>query len=367
MSSQEQHTSTPRKRKHTEHSDELRTTIVYLRERGDSWAQIEAATGVCRSTAQDIVRVQRTEGRTVKKAKRIPVHKKYGDEVRAAVVCAQEKDAVLRLRDLASEVKSTLAITPPSLPTLSRILQQEGFTTKQLQQYANARSTPATKQKRKEWVELHAASLSADTAIFIDETPFSFNIMRHRGRSKKGEKAVGVVPAIRGRNHTVIAALSPSRGLLHYEIHVTAPTDEFINKKSNKTKKTAPKGVDRERFRTFLIHLFSILASSSPSSPSTPFVLLFDNARIHTGDIEDTIFQTGYTQLRLPAWSPELNPIEYAFSKWKLDFRARYPATEAAVDEAIKQSAKSITSTDSLHYFQHTQALYARTLDLEDL
>ena len=140
---------------------------------------------------------------------------------------------------------------------------------------------------------------------------------------------------------------------------------------NNKTKKTGPKGVDRERFRTFLINLFPLLSppssSSASSSPSFTPLLLFDNARIHTGDIDETIFQAGYQQLRLAPWSPELNPIEYAFSKWKMVYRTFYPSTEAAVDEAIKESAKTITPTDCLHYFNHTQSLYARVLDLEDL
>ena len=289
-------------------------------------------------------------------------HIVYGDDVR--VVCAQEKDAVLRLQDVRSAVLQQHTTLHLPLQTISphrgRIHNKTIAAVRQSTKHT-------TKQKRKQWVEQNAASLTADTAIFIDETPFNFNIIRRRGRSRKGQAALGVVPAIRGKNHTVIAALSPARGLLYYEIHVTAPTDEFINKKSNKTKKTAPKGVDRERFRTFLINLFSILSSKFASSSSSTPLLLFDNARIHTGDIDETIFQTGYRQLRLAAWSPELNPIEYAFSKWKLAYRVLYPATEAAVNDAIKESAKSITAADSQHYFNHTQSLYARVLDLEDL
>jgi len=52
----------PRKRKHIEHSDELRHTIVQLRGRGDSWAQIEAVTRVPAATARAIMRIFNAEG-----------------------------------------------------------------------------------------------------------------------------------------------------------------------------------------------------------------------------------------------------------------------------------------------------------------
>jgi hypothetical protein len=297
---------------------------------------------------RDVVAVASAEGRTAKRLKGGAHHTVYGDDVvRACVVSAQERDAVLRLSDLRDEVQRTLAAAP-SLNTISRILLRKGFTTKKVEQYANDRSTPETKRKRAEWCRDVGPTLRADTSIFFDESPFSFCIMRTRGRSRKGQPAVGVVPAMRGRNHTVIAAISPTRGLLYFEIKVTEPDEEFISKRkgSKKKKKTGPKGVTRDVFRNFLIHLFE---HPPFSNSSTTFKLLFDNACIHLGDIEDTIFQLGHAQQRLCAWSPELNPIEFIFSKWKLAYRVHYPPTDEEVDEAIRASASSITPTDCQH------------------
>jgi hypothetical protein len=122
--------------------------------------------------------------------------------------------------------------------------------------------------------------------------------------------------------------------------------------------------VTRDVFRNFLIHL---LEHPPFSNSSTTFTLLFDNAAIHKGDIQETIFQAGHAQERLLAWSPELNPIEYIFSKWKLAYRVRSPTTDEEVDEAIRASASSITPTDCQRYFEHTQSLYPKALALEDL
>ena len=117
-------------------------------------------------------------------------------------------------------------------------------------------------------------------------------------------------------------------------------------------------------FRSFLINLF---ATPTFQSASKPFTLLFDNVRLHLGDIEDTIFQAGHERKLLAAWSPALNPIEYAFSKWKLAYRALHADSEASVDECIKQSAGCITPANCQHWFEHTQHLYAKCLDMEDL
>ena len=277
------------------------------------------------------------------------------------MVSVQEHDAALRLRDLADSVQRELHTALPSLKSISRILVEEGFTSKRLQQYANDRNTAATKQKRQQWVSSVGRALAADSSVFIDESPFNFCVMRSRGRSRRGQPALGVVPAIRGKNHTAIAAISPTLGLVHWTIHVTQPSEEFVSKrKGSKKVKTGPKGVTRDIFRSFVVDLLAKLASAAPNRR---FTLLYDNARIHKGDISDVIFSAGHEVQALPPWSPELNPIEYAFSTWKFDYRA----TEDAVDPAIRESAASITPAKCQHYFDHTRSLYDACEALDDL
>lgn len=346
----------PRKRKQVTHSDEMRQRDIDLRARGDSWAAIEAALGLPASTARSIWSMRDAEGHASKKQRGGNHKAVIPAAVREHVVSAQEHDAALRLRDLADSVQRELHAAPPSLQSISRILLEEGFTSKRMQQYANDRNTAATKEKRRDWVHSVGRALAADSTVFIDESPFNFCIMRSRGRSRRGQPALGVVPAIRGKNHTLIAAISPTLGLLHYTIHVTQPSEEFVSKrKGSKKVKTGPKGVTRDIFRSFLIEL---IAKLDAVVPRRRFMLLYDNARIHKGDIADVIFSAGHEAQALPPWSPELNPIEYAFSTWKFAYRVHYPATEKAVDPAIRESAASITPAKCQHYFDHTRSLY---------
>jgi hypothetical protein len=175
--------------------------------------------------------------------------------------------------------------------------------------------------------------------------------------------------------HVQFVAISPIHGVIHYQIHITQPDEEFISKrKGSKKKKTKPKGVTRDIFRQFIIDLLSnsIFHSSSPSSNSTStspqtYQLIFDNAKIHQGDIEEVIFQSGHTTKSLPPYSPALNPIEYIFSKWKLSFRSLPHSSDSLVDSAIKNSASTITLTDCLNCFIHSQSLYEKCVRLEDI
>ena len=120
----------------------------------------------------------------------------------------------------------------------------------------------------------------------------------------------------------------------------------------------------RDIFRGFIVDLLAKLAAAAPGRR---FTLLYDNARIHKGDISDVIFSSGHAAQALAPWSPELNPIEYAFSTWKFAYRVHYSATEEAVDAAIRASAASITPVKCQHDFDHTRSLYDTCEALQDL
>lgn len=354
------------KRDYTVHSDETRAIVVRMWNNGHSSRWIAEETGLPRQTVQSIVAVAQEEHRTEKKPRGGNHHTIYSAAVRDYVVLVQDGDAALRLSDIADAVEKEFQVRP-ALSTIYDMLQKAGFTTKHLQPYCDDRNTAATKEKRKVWVQEVGSRLTADNSVFIDESPFSMTLLRTRGRSRKGQAALGVIPAIRSKNHSVIAALSPSRGLLYFEIKVSEPEEEFVSKRSSKKKKPGPRGVTRDVFRSFLINLFASSAFQSLSQSHPSLTLLFDNARIHKGDIDETIFQAGYNAAFLPPYSPELNPIELAFSTWKFAYRVHYPQLEEQVDPAIRASSASITPAKSLHDFAHTQSLYPACLALEDI
>lgn len=353
------------KRKYHAHSDDIRACALKLHANGTSYRKIEDTTSVPESTVRRWVAQHEAEGRMSKKPRGGSHHVVYATAVREQAVSAQEQDAALRLSDLRQQLHLSASSPQPTLRTISVWLKRAGYTTKRMQPYATKRSAADTKEKRKKWVEDVGSKLTAASAVFVDESPFSMTLMRGCGRSRKGQPAIGVIPAIHGKNHSVIAAISPTAGLLLFHIHVTQPDEEFISKrKGSKKIKTAPKGVTRDVFREFIIDL---LAQPFFHEAGQQRTLLFDNARIHLGDISDVIFSAGHVAQHLATWSPELNPIEYAFSTWKFLYRVHYPPDEEAVDPAIRESAASVTPARCQHWFKHTQGMYAACRRLEDL
>jgi len=145
------HPSAPTKRKHVEHDDELRATVVRLRQCGGSWAQIEAATRLPRSTARSMVEVATTQGRTHKKARGGNHLPAMNDDVKRLVCDLQAADNALRLQDIHTQLEIVLFATPPSLTAIWNTLDAAGFTTKQMQKHAAARNTLDMKQRRKQW------------------------------------------------------------------------------------------------------------------------------------------------------------------------------------------------------------------------
>lgn len=58
---------------------------------------------------------------------------------------------------------------------------------------------------------------SRDKLIFIDECGFNLHLRRSQARSQRGKRAHVVVPSVRGRNVTLIAAMT-NQGILHTKI-----------------------------------------------------------------------------------------------------------------------------------------------------
>ena len=65
------------------------------------------------------------------------------------------------------------------------------------------------------------------------------------------------------------------------------------------------------------------------------------------------IRRAGATPVFLPPYSPELNPIELAWSKLKGLLRDAKARTHQALDEAIAQALPRITVQDAYGWFRH--------------
>lgn len=83
-------------------------------------------------------------------------------------------------------------------------------------------------------------------------------------------------------------------------------------------------------------------------------VVVLDRLNVHKNRrVREAIEAKGCTLLFLPDYSPDLNPIELAFSKLKTWVRQLEARTRQALDDAIATALKTITLQDVMSWFAH--------------
>lgn len=82
--------------------------------------------------------------------------------------------------------------------------------------------------------------------------------------------------------------------------------------------------------------------------------VLLDNLGAHRSRRAlDAIRRAGATPVFLPPYSPELNPIELAWSKLKKLLRDAKARTRDALDDTIAQALPRITASDAYDWVRH--------------
>lgn len=83
-------------------------------------------------------------------------------------------------------------------------------------------------------------------------------------------------------------------------------------------------------------------------------VVILDNLSPHKSDrTRALIAQAGAQVLFLPAYSPDLNPIENMWSKVKNYLRSAEARTPSALLKTIAAALQSVTRQDAMNWFAH--------------
>ena len=147
-----------------------------------------------------------------------------------------------------------------------------------------------------------------------------------RGWGERGERLIGKSPHGRWRTYTFLAALRSDR--------VEAPClfDGPIN---------------GERFRAWVEQ--ALVPTLKPGD-----VVVLDNLGSHKGKaVRHAIRAAGAHLLFLPAYSPDLNPIEQLFSKLKHWLRRQQARTYDALCSAIANTLDALTAKECANYIQN--------------
>lgn len=168
------------------------------------------------------------------------------------------------------------------------------------------------------------ADLDPSRLVFIDETGASTKMARLRGRARRGERCRSPVPHGHWKTTTFTGALR-STGM------------------------TAPMVLDGpmngEFFRAYVEQVLA--PTLQPGD-----IVIMDNLAAHKNSaIRDAIEATGAQLRYLPPYSPDLNPIENAFSKLKAILRKASARTLDDLWDAIREALPSFSPQECANYF----------------
>ena len=152
------------------------------------------------------------------------------------------------------------------------------------------------------------------------------NMTRRYGRAKRGQRLVAAVPHGHWKTTTFVGALRCD-GL-------TAPLviDGPINGE-----------------------LFVAYVEQNQKPTLKPGdVVIMDNLRVHKmAAVRQAIEASGATLLFIPPYSPDLNPIELAFSKLKALLRATALRATEALWKAVGELCGNFSPEECANYFRH--------------
>jgi transposase len=165
--------------------------------------------------------------------------------------------------------------------------------------------------------------------VFLDESAVLTSLARRYGRSPRGQRATATVPFGHWTRLSVLSALG-IEGVLA-TMSVDAATDG-------------------DTFAAYLEQgLLPVLRQHKPDA-----VLVMDNLRPHkTPEVQAVLDGAGFPDRYLPAYSPDLSPIEPAWAKMKSYLRRVGARTVEALEQALAPALDSITAQDAAGCFRH--------------
>lgn len=89
-------------------------------------------------------------------------------------------------------------------------------------------------------------------------------------------------------------------------------------------------------------------------------IVIMDNVKFHHNEkILAIINSTGARVEHLPAYSPDLNPLEECISKIKALLRRKRPPTKRRLENALAKAMNEVTKSDIIGWFRHCGFSYS--------
>ena len=169
------------------------------------------------------------------------------------------------------------------------------------------------------------AEIPPERLVFLDETGVTTSMTRLYARCRGGHRIAEATPGGHWKTVTLIGAIRLEA--MFAPMTVEAATDADI----------------------FLAYIDQFLCPEMRPGD----VLVMGNLSSHkVAGVQELIKRAGASLLYLPPYSPDLNPIEKAWSKLKQHMRTAKARTDEQLQKTIADALRTITQQDAAAWFR---------------
>ena len=207
--------------------------------------------------------------------------------------------------------------------TVWRFLARHKITRKKKTGHASEQEREDVEASRAAWFE-GQLDLDPKKLVFIDETSISTSMARRFGWAPRGERCRASIPFGHWKTTTFVAGLRVDR--------IDAPM-------------MIDGALDGEAFRAYVEQFLA-------PTLSTGDTVVMDNVPLHkVAGVGEAIAAKGASVLYLPAYSPDFDPIEKFFSKFKSILQRIAARTTDALEAAVAEALRTVTPDECRNYF----------------
>jgi transposase len=303
------------------YSSDLRERLVAAVGSGMSRNEAAEVFGVAISTAVKWMQRLRDTGSWAAKPRGGSTSPLEQHKERILVVVGERPDAILK-EILAALSKQGIHT---SQSALDRFLARHKITRKKKSLRAAEQKRKDVARARRKWIR-EQGLLDPAKLVFIDETSVNTNMVRLYGRCPCGARLVDHVPFGQWETMTFVSALR----------HDAMVAPMLIEGPMNG--------------ELFLAYVKQCLAPTLKPND----IVVVDNLASHkVAGVVEAIEAAGATLRYLPQYSPDLNPIEMPFSKFKAYLRKLAQRTVPGIRHSIRSFLSSLKGQECANYLRH--------------
>ncbi|XP_074629412.1 uncharacterized protein LOC141887005 [Acropora palmata] len=196
----------------------------------EDYLTVAATIGVNQSKARSSVARYLREGRIAERPRGGTNHVRVDDDMRNCLNDIINENCLLTLAQINQELRQRLPPKPAIHDrTVARTFKGMLYRVKLVRPLQADRNCPDVLQKRVDYANWFMHHAIVNHSIFVDKCGYNTTTARSHGRARLGERAYRQVCGQRGRNVTVLLAISATNGLVFHSAFLEGITGQRFN------------------------------------------------------------------------------------------------------------------------------------------